>query len=221
MASFDIATWETTGAAIPVALDGVAPTIELDFTVDGLPFPALPVTDQATLWTGLAVDATTVRASLGAPMLAQVTTQDAQGTPASIALGTADFLSPLATNVIVDDRAHLAFRWGALGDGAAGADAIDFHVTWNPGMQIAWDAVLSTDADQVTFPALDADLAALIALPTPSVDGMYTLRIVDAAAISDFPSLDAAGLVVTGAASTSSIAPASGEIRTTYLSATL
>lgn len=174
VANLDIAAWDTTGPTIPVTLDGVTPTLALEVTADGLAFPTLPVTDHATLWNGLAVDATRVTANLGFATLGAITTRTQAGAPAAITFGAGDFLPELASTVLLDDRATVAIRWSAIG---FAADSLDLHVTWTPGPSITWDVLLPPDADHARFPALDADLAGAIVLPSsPAIDIASDLR---------------------------------------------
>ena len=175
VATFDIATWDTGGVAIPVTLTGVTPAIALAVTADRLEFPTLPVTDHATLWNNFAVDSSTVTATLGFAMLGEITTRTAPGTPTAIAFGPDDFLPELASVVLLDDRATLAIRWN---DAGFVPDSFDLHVTWQPGPHpITWDALLPPDADHIRFPTLDPDLASQIELPvTPSIDIVSDLR---------------------------------------------
>ena len=175
VAMFDIATWDTSGPAIPVTLTGVAPAIALAVTSDHLTYPTLPVTDHATLWNNFTVDSSTVTARLGFATLGEITTRTAPGTPTAIAFGPDDFLPELASVVLLDDRATLAIRWSAAG---FAVDSFDLHVTWQPGAQpITWDALLPPDADHARFPTLDSDLALQIELPvSPTIDIASDLR---------------------------------------------
>ena len=170
VAMFDIAAWDTGGTAIPVTLDGVTAKVTLDITTDRLTYPTLPVTDHATLWTGFAVDSTTVTANQGFATLGEITTRTMAGAPAAIAFGPDDFLPELESVVLLDDRATVAIRWSPAG---FVADSLDLHVTWTAGVQaVTWDALLPADADHVRLPALDADLSFLV----PGADITSDLR---------------------------------------------
>ena len=209
----DIGAWATTGAAVPVTQDGTTATVALDLVSDTLVFPTPAITDQALVWDGLVVDASIATAAMGS----QITTQYAPAAPASIALGTGDFLGAIAPGLELVDRSTLAFQWEDLADSAVGGvDAIDLHVVWTNGAQLVWDAVLSPDTVQIAFPQLDANLQQLVPLPAATSIAVTTdFAVIDSSDLADFAALETAGIYTDGDA-TIVPPPTTGEIRTSH-----
>lgn len=212
----DIPVWTTTFTPVPVTRNDLGATIEVTEVSDGFAFepPAAPAaSDTANAWTGLVADASHVVAQVGPATAGQTTTQIAAGLPASVAFGAEDFLPAATTTVALRDRAKLAFGWTAL----AAGDVTNLHASWTPGADpIAWDVVVAPDADHITFPALDPDLASVLAPPVGDVTLTTNLRAIDGPDTTDFASVQAAGLwLLAFDAATIVPPPVAGELRET------
>ena len=217
LAHLDLAAWQTATLAVPTVLDGVAPGLTLVTWADGLPFPAPAITDHAALWTDLAVDSTTLTATLGFPGLAQVTRVEGVGLLAGVALGPADFVPQLEATLALADRATLAVAWSATGAAGAAADALVVRLAWSELTPVIWEVVLPPTADHVTFPQLDGGPFALPTSATTVIDAR--LQALDSSALAGFTELLAVGLDATSTTGASPIVPRPlpGEVRTTYV----
>jgi hypothetical protein len=224
VATFDVTAWQTTGPSVPLALDGVAPIVEVALFSDGLSFGSQQVIDHATLWTGLVVDASRITASIAGVNAARVTTLEQPGEPTSIALGNDDFLPPVSVTAALATSAATTFTW----DAASIGDAVNLHVTWeldSSGMpavpegphRVIWDVVLPPDASNATLPSLDDDLGRAIT-PVNIVPIDVLLRYVDSDLHAGFAALYADGIHAeeTRQASTIAPRPSSGEIRVSH-----
>lgn len=224
VATLDIAAWESTGATIPVVLDGVMPTVDLELISDGLSFDSQPVIDHGTLWTGLVVDATRTTAALPGVNAARVTTREQVGAPATIELGADDFLPPIAVSAAIGSLAPTTIGW----EPASLGDAVNLHATWQldgsgaPAVptgphRVIWDAVLPPDASNATLPSLGEELATAIA-PVNIVPIDVVVRYVDSDLHDGLAALLAAGVHVEDTVQASTIAPrpTAGEIRVTH-----
>lgn len=222
VATFAIADWQAAGTDVPVTLDGIAPAVELELLSDGLSFGSQPLTDHGTLYTGLAVDAARVTASLAGIDAARVTTREVSGAPSAIALSADDFLSAID---VTTSLAGTTLAWEPAGLG----DAVDVHASWQLGNdargpavptgphRVIWDAVLPPDAASVTLPALDGDLAAAI-MPVTIEPPDILVRYVDSSELDGFTALVEAGIHAEEITQPSTIAPrpTDGELRTSY-----
>lgn len=223
LATFTATQWLTTTTSVPVTLDGVMPSIELALLSDGLSFGAQPVTDHGTVWTGLAVDASRITATLPGTASARVTTREVAGVPASISFAATDFLAPVALSTAIAHLAPTLVTW----EPASIGDAVDLHATWeiDPGVRgapavptgphrVVWDAVLPPDAASATLPLLDGELATAIE-PQRIDPANVMLRYVESPAHDGFAALLAAGVQAetTDAPSTIVPRPASGDLR--------
>lgn len=214
VATFSPDTWETMRPAVPVVLDGVQPQVQWTLFSDGLPMWSEALAGQGLTWTGLQVDAVAITATLGDATASQAALRRAAGVPASIELGAADFLAPIAPSLVLDDpQAPAALHWTASG---AGADATDVHLAWQTaGRAVTWDAVLPVDATSVHFPAID-DPAVTGLIEPPDAPPTARLRYIDASDLDGFAALVKAGIDLTEpAAPTIATPPPDGEIRTT------
>jgi hypothetical protein len=225
VATFDIAAWQSTGTSVPAAFDDVAPYVELELLSDGLSFGSQQVTDHGTLWNGLVVDATRITASLPGVNAARVTTRELLGVPASITLGSTDFLAPVDVSAAIPSLAPTTITW----DAASVGDAVNLHATWEldgsgvlPAVpdgphRVIWDAVLPPDASSATLPSLDNELGGAIT-PVNIVPIDVLVRYVDSDLHDGFAALLAAGVHAeqTRQASTIAPRPESGQIRVSH-----
>ena len=214
VAMFSPDTWQTTRPAVPVVLDGVQPQVQWTMYSDGLPMWSETLAGQGMTWTGLQVDTVAITATLGDATASQAALRRTTGVPASIELGAADFLAPIAPSLVleVDPQAPVALHWKASG---AGADATDVHVAWQTaGRPVTWDAVLPLDATSIHFPSID-DPAVTGLVEPPDAAPTARLRYIDASDLDGFDALVAAGLDLTEpSAPTIATPPQDGEIRT-------
>ena len=219
VAMFSPDTWQTTRPAVPIVLDGVQPQVQWTLYSDGLPMWSEALAGQGLTWTGLQVDTVAITATLGDATASQAAVRRTTGVPASIELGAADFLAPIAPSLAlqVDPQAPVALHWKASG---AGADATDVHVAWQTaGRPVTWDAVLPLDATSIHFPAID-DPAVTGPIEPPDAAPTARLRYIDASDLDGFDALVAAGLDLTEpSAPTIATPPQDGEIRTTEAAA--
>ena len=213
IAELDVASWQTTGATVPVTQTGTTASVALDLISDTLRFDTPAIADSALVWNGLVVDSSVVTAT----MADQVTTQYAPGTPTAIALGTSDFLGTLAPG-LNGDRTTLAFNWASLDESSVGsADAFDLNVSWTNTVTVSWDAVLPIDATAIAFPQLDSTTQE--AIPPPGTGPVAVdFAAIDSSDLTDFDALEAAGIFANGAIVAT---PASGEIRTSHATSSL
>ena len=214
IAELDVASWQTTGAMVPVTQTGTTATVDLDLISDTLAFDTPAITDAASVWNGLVVDSYVVDAAMGG----QITTQLMPGTPTAIALGTGDFLGSLSPG-LTGDRTSLAFSWASLDESAVGsADAFDLNVTWTNVASFTWDAVLPPDATQIAFPQLDPTTQEVIMLPGASGAVNVDFSAIDTSELTGFDALEAAGIFANGRIVPT---PTSGEIRTSHATTAL
>jgi hypothetical protein len=224
IAMFTAPVWQTSGPTVPITLDGVSPLVEVELFSDGLSFGSRSATDQATLWTGLEIDATRITASLAGVDAARVTTREVTGAPTSIAWAMADFLPPVPISAAIDTLEPTTLHW----DPAPIGDAVDLHATWQVGASAApavpagphrviWDAVLPPDASGATLPALGDDLGAAIQ-PVAIVPVDVVVRYVDSDLYDGFAALYAAGIHAEETIQASTIAPrpVDGELRVSH-----
>ncbi len=221
LAMFNAPSWTKTGTNVPVTADGVTAVVEMELLSDGLPFGPQTLTDHATLWTGLTVDATRITASLPGLDAARVTTRELAGTPTAIAFAASDFLAPISVSATIANLAPANITWDAAGIG----DAVNLHAVWELGgsvqavvptgpHRVIWNAVLPPDATGVTLPALDGDLArAIMPIMIDPID--VAVRYVDSDAHDGFAALLAAGVHAEQGVQASTIAPrpVDGELR--------
>jgi len=223
LATFDAPAWQTTGPIVPVTLDAVMPLVMVEPLSDGLSFGAQQATDNATLWTGLVVDATRITASFAGINAARVTTREVTGVPTAIAFGGSDFLPPVGvTAALTLSPTMLTWAPNSIGD------AVNMHATWEVDSGVAaavptgphrviWDAVLPPDASDVTLPVLVGDLGVAIN-PVDIVPVDIVVRYIDADGADGFAALLAAGIHAEDTLQASTIAPrpTDGEIRVSH-----
>jgi hypothetical protein len=223
LATYTATQWLTTTTSVPVTLDGVMPSLQLELLSDGLSFGGQPVTDHGTAWTGLVVDASRITATLPGTASARVTTRNVAGVPASISFTANDFLAPVALSTAIAHLAPTLVTWAP----AAVGDAVNLHATWeiDPALRgapavpigphrVIWDAVLPPDAAGATLPLLDGDLGT--AVEPQSIDpANLVLRYVESPTHDGFAALLAAGVHAENTDGPSTIVPrpASGDLR--------
>ncbi|HEY5924244.1 MAG TPA: hypothetical protein VIV11_21350 [Kofleriaceae bacterium] len=219
LATLDIAAWQTTGANVPVTLDGVAPaSMQMELLSDGLSFDAQPVTDHGTLWTGLVIDATRITAALPGIDAARVTTRELTGAPTAIAFSADNFLAPISVSAELTTLSPASLRW----DPTPMGDAVNLHATWENGgslvpRRVVWEVVLPPDVETAILPALEGELGTMIA-PITITPIDVLVRYVDSEHHDGFATLQAAGIHAedTRAANTIAPRPADGEIRISH-----
>lgn len=217
--------WTTATGSVPITLDAsITPTPLLDWVLwaDGLPFGAQPISGTAPVWTGLAVDAATVHATLATPSTSRITTLEIAGAPTAVSFAASDFLPPIDLTLALDTSSGDHFTWASA---TTGADAIDLHLEWDVGLRgpvvppgshhVVWDVVLPPDATDATLAQLGGDLGALVGPPDATPDAI--LRYVTAPTPMGFDALVGNGLYVEAQTGVSTIAPrpTSGELRET------
>lgn len=224
LATFDVGAWSKTGTNVPVTVDGVTAVVELELMSDGLSFGTQPLTNAATLWTGLTVDASRITASLPGINAARVTTREVAGAPTAIELDADNFLAAISVSAAITSLTPATITWDAEGIG----DAVNLHAVWELGSavqaavptgphRVIWDAVLPPDATGATLPMLDGELAKAIApIVIDPVD--VVVRYVDSGAHDGFAALLAAGVHAEETLHASTIAPrpSDGEIRVSH-----
>ncbi|HSD86610.1 MAG TPA: hypothetical protein VLB44_03820, partial [Kofleriaceae bacterium] len=189
-------------------------------------FISEPVATQPHLYTGLAVDATSITATIPAENGARITTREVTGAPASLAFATADFLPTLASRPMIASTSPATISWAATD---IAADALNLHATWDvtaavsgivpPGPhRVVWDAVLPTSAVGVTLPVLGDDIGAAIEPAQGIIAIDVLLRAIDGSAQAGFAGVLAAGIHAEETIQASTIVPrpGDGEVRVAH-----
>ncbi len=220
-ATFAPTDWSTPASAIPIMLDGVSPLLDWVLYADGLPFAAQPIAGSAPVWTGLAVDAATVHATIATATNSRITTREIAGAPTAIAFSASDFLPAIDRTLVLDTTSGTQLSWAPAD---VGADAIDLHLEWDVGLRgpavppgshhVVWDVVLPPDASDATLAQLAGDVGTLAGPPDGTPDA--TLRYLATTPATGWDALVANGLYVEATAGVSTIAPpTTAELRVT------
>lgn len=222
-AVLDLPAWQTSGVTIPLTLDGVTPLVSWTLYADGVPFVGEQIVGSAFAYANLAVDTTTIQATIAGSGFARITDRYVAGVPTSIAFAATDFVTGFDLTTELVRTEPLAMRWAAA---PSGIDAVNLHASWGgsgafvvPGSaRIVWDVIVPPDVTSASLPVLDGDLGDTLG----GADGLsptdIVLRHIDSTLLADFAALQAAGLHAEETIQTSTIAPrpSAGELRSAH-----
>jgi len=219
----DLPPWKTSGTPIPIMLDGVTPLVSWKLYADGVTFADEEIADSAFAYDNLAVDATTLEASIAGNGFARITNRYLAGVRPWIAFAASNFAAAFDLTTEVTSTDPLAMRWDPA---PSGIDTINLHATWGgsgvfvvPGSaRVIWDVIVPPDVTSASLPVLDDDLGATLGGAGGLLPTDVLLRHIDSTQLADFAAVQAAGLHAEETITASTVAPRPtvGELRTAH-----